>query len=115
MFAAVAILAASSRHSQMKRAMDTTWLSGWPSNHFVTAKSPCGAVRMRASTNGQQRRNFRLILRQSCPLPPGIRGLDYPSDNNIGMTYDVQWFTLTSDRTAQDNLFGDQKFWRTKF
>src|SRR5262245_49939245 len=31
------------------------------------------------------------------------------------MTYDVQWFTLTSGRTPQDNLFGDQKFWRTKF
>src|SRR5712691_4588749 len=42
-------------------------------------------------------------------------GLDYPSYNNIGMTYDVQWFTLTSGHTAQDNLFGDQKFWRTKF
>jgi uncharacterized protein len=42
-------------------------------------------------------------------------GLDYPSYNNIGMTYDVQWFTLTSGRAAQDRLFGDQKFWRTKF
>ena len=42
-------------------------------------------------------------------------GLDYPSYNNIGMTYDVQWYTLTSGHTAQDNLFGDQKFWRTNF
>ena len=31
------------------------------------------------------------------------------------MTYDMQWFTLTSGRAAQNNLFGDQKFWRTKF
>src|SRR5258708_19283366 len=31
------------------------------------------------------------------------------------MPYDMQWFTLTSGRAAQDNLFGDQKFWRTKF
>lgn len=41
--------------------------------------------------------------------------LDYPSFNNVGENYDIQWFTLTSGRTAQDNLFGDQKFWRTKF
>jgi hypothetical protein len=42
-------------------------------------------------------------------------GFDYPSYNNIGLSYYVQWFTLTSGHTAQDNLFGDQKFWRTKF
>jgi uncharacterized protein len=41
--------------------------------------------------------------------------LDYPSLNNVGETYDMQWFTLTSGRAAQNNLFGDQKFWRTKF
>ena len=49
------------------------------------------------------------------PAAAAHPGLDYPSYNNIGMTYDVQWFTLTSGRAAQDNLFGDQKFWRTKF
>jgi putative CocE/NonD family hydrolase len=49
------------------------------------------------------------------PAAAAHPGLDYPSYNNIGLTYDVQWFTLTSGRAAQDNLFGDQKFWRTKF
>jgi uncharacterized protein len=49
------------------------------------------------------------------PAAAAHPGLDYPSYNNVGMTYDVRWFTLTSGRTAQDNLFGDQKFWRTKF
>ena len=49
------------------------------------------------------------------PAAAAHPGLDYPSYNNIGMTYDVQWFTLTSGRTPQDNLFADQKFWRTKF
>ncbi len=47
----------------------------------------------------------------AAPHPP----LDYPSYQNVGETYGVQWFTLTSGRAAQDNLFGDQKFWRTKF
>src|SRR5213596_1924706 len=41
--------------------------------------------------------------------------LDYPSYNNVGETYDMQWFTATSGRTGQENLFADQKFWRTKF
>ncbi len=49
------------------------------------------------------------------PAAAAHPGLDYPSYNNIGLTYDVQWFTLTSGRAAQNNLFGDQKFWRTKF
>jgi putative CocE/NonD family hydrolase len=49
------------------------------------------------------------------PAAAAHPGLDYPSYNNIGMNYDMQWFTLTSGHTAQDNLFGDQKFWRTKF
>jgi len=41
--------------------------------------------------------------------------LDYPSLDNVGETYDMQWFTHTSGRTGQQNLFGDSKFWRTKF
>jgi uncharacterized protein len=49
------------------------------------------------------------------PAAAAHPGLDYPSYNNIAMTYDMQWFTLTSGHTPQDNLFGDQKFWRTKF
>jgi uncharacterized protein len=41
--------------------------------------------------------------------------LDYPSYHNVGETYDMQWFTFTSGRTGQQNLFADQKFWSTKF
>jgi putative CocE/NonD family hydrolase len=40
---------------------------------------------------------------------------DYPSVDNVGFLYDMQWFTHTSGRTGQQNLFGDSKFWRTKF
>jgi putative CocE/NonD family hydrolase len=41
--------------------------------------------------------------------------LDYPSLDNVGEAYDVQWFTFTSGKASQQNLFGDSKFWRTKF
>jgi putative CocE/NonD family hydrolase len=37
------------------------------------------------------------------------------SHNNVGRTYGVQWFTLISGRVFQQNLFADEKFWRTKF
>lgn len=49
------------------------------------------------------------------PAAAAHPGLDFPSPNNIGISYDVQWFTFTSGHTPQNNLFGDQKFWRTKF
>ncbi len=49
------------------------------------------------------------------PAAAAHPSLDYPSVNNIGMTYDMQWFTHTSGRAGQANLFGDSKFWRTKF
>ena len=49
------------------------------------------------------------------PAAAAHPGLDFPSPNNIGISYDVQWFTFTSGHTPQNNLYGDQKFWRTKF
>jgi putative CocE/NonD family hydrolase len=49
------------------------------------------------------------------PVAAAHPPLDYPSLDNVGEAYDVQWFTFTSGRAGQVNLFGDQKFWRTKF
>jgi len=60
-------------------------------------------------------KEFPTHLATIVPAAAAHPSLDYPSLNNIGMTYDMQWFTLTSGRAAQDNLFGDQKFWSTKF
>jgi putative CocE/NonD family hydrolase len=49
------------------------------------------------------------------PVAAAHPPFDYPSTDNVGQTYDVQWFTLTSGRAGQQNLFADSKFWRTKF
>ena len=49
------------------------------------------------------------------PVAAAHPPLDYPSSNNVGETYDVRWFTFTSGHVGQANLFGDEKFWRTKF
>src|ERR1700726_1148347 len=51
------------------------------------------------------------IVPAAAAYPP----LDYPSLDNVGETYAMQWFTFTSGHAGQGNLFGDQKFWRTKF
>jgi putative CocE/NonD family hydrolase len=49
------------------------------------------------------------------PAAAAHPGLDYPFPQNVGISYDMQWYTLTSGRVGQQNLFADQKFWRTKF
>jgi uncharacterized protein len=49
------------------------------------------------------------------PAAAAHPGLDYPATQNVGLTYDMQWYTFTSGHTGQQNLFADQKFWRTKF
>lgn len=38
-------------------------------------------------------------------------GLDFPMRANIGSPYVMQWLALVAGRTAQDHIFGDQKFW----
>jgi len=60
-------------------------------------------------------KEFPPHLATIAPAAAAHPGLDYPSYNNVGMTYDMQWFTFTSGHTPQNNLFSDQKFWRTKF
>ena len=60
-------------------------------------------------------KEFPAHLATIVPAAAAHPPLDYPSTDNVGETYDVQWFTLTSGRAGQQNLFADQKFWRTKF
>ena len=109
MFAGVETPAANSSRSQMSRAMAMMLSSGLRSNRSATAKSRCGVGHTRDSINGPRRRNFRRIWRRSFRWPPRTPGLDYPSENNIGMTYDVQWFTFTSGRTPTEQSFRRSK------
>ena len=60
-------------------------------------------------------KEFPSHLATIVPAAAAHPGLDYPSYNNVGEIYDVQWFTYTSGRVGQQNLFADSKFWRTKF
>jgi len=60
-------------------------------------------------------KEFPSHLATIVPVASAHPPLDYPFYNNVGQTYDMQWFTFTSGRVVQSNLFNDQKFWRTKF
>jgi putative CocE/NonD family hydrolase len=60
-------------------------------------------------------KEFPSHLATIVPAAAAHPGLDYPFPQNVGLSYDVQWFTLTRGRVGQQNLFADQKFWRTKF
>jgi uncharacterized protein len=60
-------------------------------------------------------KEFPSHLATIVPVASAHPPLDYPSLNNVGENYDVRWFTFTSGKAGQANLFGDEKFWRTKF
>ena len=60
-------------------------------------------------------KEFPPHLATIAPVASAHPPLDYPSYNNVGYSYDIQWFTATNGRVQQQNLFADQKFWRTKF
>lgn len=49
------------------------------------------------------------------PVAAAHPPLDFPCSNNVGQSYATRWLTYTSGRTPQVNLFGDTKFWNTKF
>jgi uncharacterized protein len=49
------------------------------------------------------------------PVASPYMGVDFPGRNNIFDPYDLQWLTMVSGRTSQENIFGDDLFWRTKY
>ena len=49
------------------------------------------------------------------PVASPYAGVDFPMRGNISAPYVVQWLTLTSGRTSQDRIFGDDSFWSAKY
>ncbi|HET6545149.1 MAG TPA: CocE/NonD family hydrolase [Rhodanobacteraceae bacterium] len=49
------------------------------------------------------------------PVASPMPGVDYPMQHNMFYSYDMQWLTFTSGRTAQDRIFGDSAFWTAQF
>jgi putative CocE/NonD family hydrolase len=88
------------------------WLAGQP---FCDGKVTMWGGSYAGFDQWATAKEFPPHLATIVPVAAAHPPLDYPSYNNVGETYDMQWFTLTSGRVGQQNLFGDQKFWRTKF
>lgn len=49
------------------------------------------------------------------PAAAPYAGVDFPMRNNVAYPYLMQWLTFTSGHASQDNIFGDQNFWATKY
>ena len=105
MSAVVEIPAATLSHLQMNRAMDhdvVEWLAKQP---FCDGKVAMWGGSYAGFDQWATAKELPPHLATIVPAAAAHPGLDYPSYNNIGMTYDVQWFTLTSGRAAQDQSF----------
>jgi putative CocE/NonD family hydrolase len=60
-------------------------------------------------------KEFPPHLQTIVPAAAAHMGIDFPIWKNIFGSYDIQWLTLTSGRTPNANLFGESKFWISKF
>ena len=49
------------------------------------------------------------------PAASAAAGVDFPFFKNIFATYDIQWLTLTSSKTANFNLFGESDVWIQRY
>lgn len=54
-------------------------------------------------------------LAAAVPTAAVYPGWDYPQPKGMFMSYMAQWLALTSGKTGQDNLFGDGKYWQSRF
>lgn len=60
-------------------------------------------------------KEFPPHLASLVPVASPRPGVDFPFLQNIFYSYDMQWITLTSGRTAQDVIFDDSAFWSSRF
>ncbi|OGU14463.1 MAG: hypothetical protein A2X61_14415 [Ignavibacteria bacterium GWB2_35_12] len=50
-------------------------------------------------------------LRTAIPVATVCPGIDFPKQNNIFYSYDIQWLVFTYGKTSNAKAFGDEKFW----
>jgi len=60
-------------------------------------------------------KEFPLHLKTIVPAAAAFAGVDFPFWRNIMYPYEIQWLTLTSGVTPNNNLFGESSFWIQKF
>jgi len=60
-------------------------------------------------------KEFPPHLKTILPVASSHMAIDFPIYRNMVFPYIMQWLTLTSGRTPNNNLFKDRSFWREKF
>ncbi len=60
-------------------------------------------------------KEFPAALKTIVPAAAAHPGVDYPFFNNIFFSYEIQWQTLVSGVTGNNNIFGEASFWIEKF
>jgi len=78
-----------------------------------------GKVGMRGGSYGGYNqwataRYFPENLTTIVPIAAPYHGVDFPTAHNMHSPYTIRWLTLTSGVTPQNNVFGDEAFWRQK-
>jgi putative CocE/NonD family hydrolase len=88
-------------------------------NYFAAAAYGTGEVTMWGGSYAgynqwcaaaKQPRGLFTIVPVASPYP----GLDFPLNGNQSYPYVMQWLTLTSGQSAQENLFAQGDFWQQK-
>jgi len=54
-------------------------------------------------------------LAAAVPTAAVYPGWDFPQPKGVFVSYMAQWLAFTSGQTGQDNLFGDGKYWESRF
>ena len=54
-------------------------------------------------------------LKTIVPVAAAKPAVDFPMLYNVGYAYTIQWLTFTNEKTGNNNLFGESKFWISKF
>ena len=60
-------------------------------------------------------KEFPSALATIVPVASPKPGVDFPMRSNMFYSYDMRWLTLVSGRAAQDDVFGDDAFWKSMF
>jgi putative CocE/NonD family hydrolase len=60
-------------------------------------------------------KEFPPHLKTIVPAAAAFAGVDFPFWKNIAYPYEMQWMTLTSGATPNNNLFGESSFWIKKY
>ncbi len=60
-------------------------------------------------------KEFPAHLATIVPAAAAHPGTDFPFNNNIYSSYDIQWITYTSGVTPNTKLFGEASYWSDKF